>query len=298
MLNETKEQALFTLINDYTDVLGAVTLSPKTLFNPLIGQFGNENPHLFNGEAALLLRLNYLENSIYYEKFVANGLRHLESTQVVSSGKAVPGLYMRHPPYLYGTSHQDWHALSRDEHAGMTYLSAAIGKPEIMKEIIQYGKEHNYAYIEERPGYDPIKVAGGNVFASIKKIWDLVKTKNSDDDIFLDALSRIRQYNDRSFYKIGAKEEPSAFESIQMSIGILLSAFTAKEDTSGKIMSFFKLVTFDILGYKTPTSRIIRKVFDIRLRRQYGNDYMAEIFKVYFKDTNHPFHRLVQGITL
>ena len=288
MTIKLKEQALFTLLNDYIDVYGGTTLTHISQSNPLLGQYNNENQHLFNGEMALLIKLSELENSIYYEKIIANYLRHLELCQVVTSGRKIPGLYARHPdPYKFS---DEFHGLSRDEHAGMAFLSVAIDRPIIMQEIIEYGKQHNYAYIEEEPGYDPIKAAGGNLLAAIKKIF------YNKEDKLVQRLSRVRQYNDRSFYKLCAGESPTIFELFQMYIGLIMSSASSKEITSGKMMSFFKIKSLDLVGHNTILFRITKAIFRLRMRYLYGNNYMKAVAEIYFKDKNHPIHTLIDGV--
>lgn len=290
MLDNLKEQALFRLLNDYIDVLGGTTLTHKSQSNPLDMKWNNENVHLFNGEMALLIILNNLQDSIYTEKIIANYKRHLMSCRVVVNGKIVPGLFARHPdPYKFTS---EFHGLSRDEHAGIAFLCVATRDNRVMKDIIDYGKLHNYAYIEENPGFDPIKEAGGAFFATIKK---LIKRK---DDPLIKQLSRIRQYNDRSFYKLIAEESPSFFELFQMYIGILMSEYSEREDTSGKIMSFFKLKSLELIGHKSKLFTLVKYLFKKRMISLYGANYMREVVFIYFKDTNHPIHTLIDGIVL
>lgn len=286
-----KEQALFTLLNDYTDVLGGTTLTHKSQSNPLDMKWNNENVHLFNGIMSLLIKLNGLEKSIYTEKIIANHKRHLTSCRIVMSGRTVPGLFSRHPdPYKFT---QEFHGLSRDEHAGMAFLCVALEDNSVMKEIIEYGKKHNYAYIEERPGLDPIKEAGGSLFVTIKKLLGRKK-----DDPLIKQLSRIRQYNDRSFYKLIAGESPSFFELFQMYIGIIMSAQSPKEETSGKMMSFMKLKSLDSINHKSSLYTLTRIIFRRRMLSLYGPNYMKEVAIVYFLDKQHPIHTLIDGIVL
>lgn len=292
-----KELALRNLISNYTDVYGSVTLTDKSLSNPLLGLRDNENPHLFTGQAAMLILLNNLQTSIYFQKFYDNCHWHNQVTNVISDGKVVLGLYTRFPdPYRFLPGH---HGISWDEMVGLCLKAVLLNQPEIINNMIDYGVKHNWAFIDEAPFTDPLPSIN-----RLTEIWrKLVYVLKNDpknsrkDHKEIDYLSRIRQPKERAFYRaLSTKHTPGIADLLFLYKGIVTSSFGDKNDTSTKIISFYKIKALDMVGHDNFVYRLIKQFFLSKLKSVYGKYPLEELYKIYFKDGNHPFHSLAKGI--
>jgi hypothetical protein len=292
-MSMNKQIALYDLITSYMDSYGGVTLTNKNLSNPLDGIRDNENSHLFTGQAALLIHLNNLTESIYFAKFADNVSWHLTLNQVV------PGLFTRFPdPYRFSDGH---HGISFDEMAGIAFQALIINRRDILDDIVTYGKNHNWAFIDEEPGADPIKMAGGDLKSAIKKIIKVFKSGDAklarkEHDV-VDYLSRVRQPRERAFYKLlSTKFKPSYFELLNMYFGLIGSSFGEANDTSTKIIGFYKIISLDMIGHKSLLYKLTKFIFKRRMHKLYGDCTLNALTMIYFKDVNHPFHRLTEDL--
>jgi len=249
--------ALIRLYSDYLDDYGRVTLYHKSLSDALNQKYDNENPHLFNGEAAILLKLNEHFGSAFQLKF-KSALKLCEVTK---------GLHQRQPKM-----DQDRHLISHDEHNGIMYLCTCLDDKNTINEIINYGENHNWVYIDNNPDADLY-------------------------DNLIAYASHIRQPKDRTFYRICGNQNADLFGVLNLMVGTILAALKPPEDTSGKIMAWFHFKTFELLKYPSFTIKATKWLFDWILKRKYKTDhYMEECFKIYFKDPDHPFHELIKGL--
>lgn len=228
-----------------------------TLYPSVNGESDNENPNLFTGEGAMLAKLNGLVTPEYQET-VYNSIKTVE---------IITGLHSRQP-----NSPMDRHLISFDEHNGIMFSSVMLENRSLPLEIVQYGEKHDWIYIDNAPGAKLI------------------------DNPALYA-SHIRQPRDRAFYKICAHQEVSFFEIAYMSIALYLSGGNTKEETSGKIMSWFRIKTLETLGWDHWMWRWARNKFENKLKVLYNNEYyMEDVMAIYFRDPNHPFHTLIKGL--
>ena len=265
------EEIKSIILNEYTDRYGRVTLNPAKGSQTIPGSWDSENQLLFTGEYAKLLHLlGALDAATAYRLFSA-----------VQSCLIVPGLYNRHPRFTERT-------LSHDELNGLMYLASSHRDLRIIAEqVYEYGRNHNFAYINENPGADGYKLSG-------KGCPDQDGKKSRD---ILPYVHRIKQPRDIGFYKLitkevkGAEVKPSTFELLNMSAAAIMSSRADKAETSGKIMWWFKLRSVDVNS--SSILKLTNKVFMSNLKKQYGEQPLKEMLKIYFHK-DHPFHLLAE----
>jgi len=291
-MGESKQQALQRLYANYTDYYGMVTLYNSSLSHSEQGLYDSENQHLWSGEAAILIQLNDLGRPLKLEQGYEGAL---VATRATIDSKPVFGLYSRHPdPFRFS---KDFHAVSLDEYNGILYYtSTRKGEMDyIAHDILAYGEKNAFAYIDEAPNTNPLKEAKEQgVWTTIKQIYDYLKNKRESKVV--EHLSRIRLPRDVAFYRIMAGESPKFLEMTHLVIASILSSFTSPEDTGGKLLTYFRYRAMNNKGYNNIILNLSEKIFTRQLRKQYGEYYLSELIKIYFKDEHHPFHTLAEGI--
>ena len=218
-----------------------------------------ENHGLYTGEGLILLKANSLLRQIDKDNF------HLMMGSI-STGHS--GLYSRHPYPFYAQEH---HNVSKDEYRGFAYGSAAIGSSSRMRNIVKYGQSNWWFYVDDDPH-------GG---------------------INLDHPGAYRLPTDRALLKITALQKPNIIEIVSFGVSAWLNSRKEPNDTSSKIMSWFGFKAIEFTGYESKILNFFKKKFDNNLRKQYNrSDYINVLIGIYFKDPNHPFHVLSEGLEL
>lgn len=296
------------LLNEYVDNYGRVTVIKANKTDPDNHVYCSENNHLWTGEASMLICLNSLINRDNYFKLMSNFTSSLKATVIM------PGLYARQPePYLH-TEH--YSSVSIDEYNGINFSQVSLdlqgGKGS--KAIVNYGRLTGWVFKEQEPGVNPVKTAKWHEW--IKAAQTLVKVikhgiksgdidgSNSMDEIIyesalLEKLSRTRLPKDKYFMKIVAKEKTTWLEKLHYYLTAVHTVRKKHSLTSGKIMLFFKLETQRLLRFDNFVYNWVRKYCHKKLAAMYGDNYMEHLFQLYYtKDKEHPFHVLIEGMTL
>ena len=294
MSEETVDEAIFRAKNQYSDKIGRITL----YHNGDYPKHRSENQFLWSGEFNIMLLLHSKQTNEFKARFekslMACGVKD-------TLNRRVNGLYSRHPdPYRF-----EGHGVSWDEYNGIMFSCATFPHFRfIANSIVNYGHQYNWAYIDEKPYTDPLEEAYEKPWGTLRELFSILIGKNAqreDPDTsnqVINYLSRIRQPRDRGFYKIVSKnEKPRWIEVFHIMIASLLTSKKSREHTSGKKMAWFRFQTLRVLGYRSRMINYAWKKFNKRMIKMYGDDYMAEIYKIYYKDTNHPFHTLIKGLS-
>ena len=247
------------LFREFLDPYGRVTLQPAVLHTHRDGDYDSENQLLWTGEASVLLGMRGLLGD--YEKSVfLNGIKTCEVRS---------GLFSRHP-------NNKGKYVSLDEYNGMCMYSMMTGNLELPSEIVEYGQDHNWIYINEKPGQD------------ISNLSELIKY-----------FKRIRQPRDRFLYKVAAGFKPTFLETANMYVALLLTARKPRSVTSGKVMAWCKIKALDRAGYDTLIFRGVKSIFMRKLKNTHGEYPITDIFQIYFNinatKKHHPFLDLVRG---
>ena len=256
---ESKKQAVTRLYKDYFNCYQQVTLYPAANYHPENMNYDSENNNLWQGEGAILLRLNNLFSNIDWLKWISG----------IANNEVYPGLFARHPrPY---TAHE----VSWDEQNGICYASVALEYPAFAESMVKYGKDHDWIYVDSLPGT--------RLFWPLKNIFKYISYR--------------RQPRDSFFYKVCGDIKPNWFETLWFAGSAFLSVFGGADKTSGKIMTFFCMKALELKGYNNWLVKCAYKFVRNYLTKLYGTEYyLSELFKIYFKDTNHPFHTLAKNI--
>ena len=227
--------------------------------NESLGEQDSENALLFTGEVALLCRLLGLGETYFW----ATIWRAVRARQIEN----YPGLFNR---YADGTHDR---STSWDEYNGLMFIAMSFNPiTPLAAEIVEYGSKHNWAYINESPGTAP-------------SLWRPSTWKY---------LGRIRQPRDTCFYKICANVKPSWAEITWLAQSMKLDSCDTVEETSGNIMAWFRYKAIMLAGFEHETIENAQKFWDIRIAKQYGDKPLIEMFKIYFKNAEHPLHELAQ----
>lgn len=284
----SKEHATITLLNNYTNKNGHVTLKPANLSDPSNGRYDSENPNLFTGEACILFKLN----NIQMNNIISNTARSISAVMVLDSeGREIKGLFSRQPD-----SYKSNNPVSHDEYSGLNYSFACISqfRSSLAADIVEYGKKYNYCYDDTNPRvrpslYNPVLWFQAYMVASGRKQRKHYKLFNT--------ATHWRQPDEVGFYKImSEKHNPSIFELLFIALSLFLSVRKPKGSTSGKLINWYKLKALEIIGYSNFIVDLGAKYFYNRLRKDYGEEYVEELHRIYFKDKNHPFHTLCKGL--
>lgn len=303
-----KYEAYLQLLDDYTD--GDCAITWRSLAAISNGADRGQNPHLFTGTGNILLslsdiiRISNSEGSIFTTQR-SNFEYYVSKTQVV------PGLHQREPePYL-NTSRYD--AISIDEHNGIIFSLCAfnLAGGKLSQEMYQYAQRNGYAFYEKEPngGAWPKSLAEWkSLYSTLKDLYKISKKLGdwdggtAQDKIIFEnkvavRMSRIRMPKDRFFINVAARQRAGILNTIHFILSAIDTARKPREKRSGKIMLFFKLKCLQMLGFRNFMWKMLYKYVDKKLRKDYGFEYMIELFKLFYEDRNHPFFTLAQGIS-
>jgi len=253
---EVKEEAH----QSWTGNAGLITLYPAHLSNTEKGHLPEFN---YDSENQLLwtgefYTLCKIHGIIDYDRDKERVTKALAKHQVKMDGVPVPGLYSRHPdPYRLREVH---HGISWDEMNGLSVLSK-IFDLDVSTGIVEYGSQNGWVFIDEEP--------------------------------FTWKADRVRQGRDIAFYKITAGYKTVPWNVVWMLVSHAITSFKEKGDTSGKLMAWMRLETIKDLSL---LYLVAYEMFMWKMRMTYGKYPLSELIKIYFRDPNHPFHRLAQGM--
>ena len=262
-LTELKKLAAEKLRTEYTDIYGRQGLYPASEADPENFIFDSENQNLHSGQAIMFLHMNKLMTWSDIENFH----RGLNTCLIM------PGLYSRFPKVYDDPTR---HGISHDEMTGISIGCIAVNDQSIPEQMIKYGENHGWIFIDENPG--------AKLFSPLSN--------------FKKYIGRVRQPKDRALYRLAAGQKISLFEKLNMLIGSYLSSKRPSNHTSGRIMWYHKFQAIKILGNDSKILNFARKLFHKNNIKAYGHeDYMEDVYKIYFRE-GHPFHDLVKGLRL
>jgi hypothetical protein len=110
-------------------------------------------------------------------------------------------------------------------------------------------------------------------------------------------LSRVRLPKDVLIIKAASKSyKPTLLELLHFFFANESTIKESNDETSGKILSFFKFKLLKIVGYEPFLVKLAHKRFKRKMRAKYGHIYMEELFRKYYEGYNgHPLHTLIKG---
>lgn len=219
------------------------------------------------------------------------------ASTTLSLAKVIPGIYTRHPNSLREKYSIPWNTCSHDEYLGVLLLAYVLGKHEQeAKEIVEYGKAHNWQYTDLYPGADFFKALARSPIETIKKYraYKADYKANPQDTNSVDlrhdgditALTFIRQPRDRALYKLIAGESPSLLEILWLSFAHVYTTRRDLEDGSRggtMLLAWFRMHLLEKACKKLPlVLRLSHRMFDKLLSKRYGKGYSQVIANRYF----------------
>jgi len=266
-----------------------------------------DNPHLFTGEAVLLLSL--------LGKFDKSDM--FEIRQNLLWTQAYPGLYRRHPFTFQNQYKIPYHLSSHDEYNGICFLSCAI--PEFQsyaREIVNYGKKCNSQYNDLKPGANFLVPLLHSPLKTLKSLYQYYKdhkanphnTNAVDQRHALDivAVSTWRQPRDICFYKIAAQLKPSLFESFYLGLAIIFTSYSklTHQNRGGTLLlAWFRMIAIKKSKNEPLMVKFAHWYFNRRLTSKFGSSYAHIISIAYFNNVGkkgelHPIRNLIKELAI
>jgi len=176
-----------------------------------------------------------------------------------------PGLYNRRPGD-FGRH------FSRDEHIGLLILDHVFdGELGYCKDLYNYGSLNNWIY-------QNLNYGGRRVFARDGSGREVTKTE-------LD-LEGFRQPGFVEMLRLCNGKEASYWGQNAISFALAVTMKRPHRDTSGKILAYFRLNMMKGKGRELDRAS---KKFHSHMKKQYKSEnYISELFKIYFKNPEHP----------
>lgn len=274
-----------------------------------------DNPHLFTGEACLLVKKLYGRLTFMETLYISANILDCTINE---------GLYSRHPEELVKKYKIPYNRVSHDEYNGLCFMAHSdFDKLSfIVNNIIGYGQHYDWMY-DDRIGEIPW-IEDNNTFfeyfksdkkLALKQLWVYVKDyiNNPQDTNSVDlrhpanitSLFSWRQPRDRAFYFITARRKPSVLDLAWLCLAIVMTSFRRidKKKRGGTIlMAWFRnIVITDVIALKVlpewvnkPLSWSV-KFFKFMMKLKYGSKYPVTLATAYFdrKDDNGNRHRMI-----
>lgn len=288
-MNDFKHQAKQNLFSNFIDSMGRAQESPR---------YPTGNPHLYTGEAAILLYLNDMLTPDDMFKFYKG----------YNSCRATGGLFSRHPDPWRFTYHYD--VVSHDEYSGLMFSSAAslaINCPryQVASEIVEYGKKNMYQYLDRHPNANFFNKFFKTPIKAIKQVREMAKLGDKERFVYdpdYQALPYMRQPRCVAFYKmISPNHSPGIFTLFYFCLANIISVYRKKEYAKGtsKILAIYRHEALRISGNDNFLTKLTRKIIYRKLRKLHGDEFLNYYMRLHFDaEENHPFHDLSKGIKL
>lgn len=252
---------------------------------PYNNRYDNENPHLFTGEMNILL----------YKLGVSDPRIKKAMNEFLDHTEVVPGLHRRR-------HETDISTVSHDEYSGIMFFTVGNDKAlKYVKNIVEYGKRNVWQYHDRRPNVNGISYALAHPIRTFKYFKRLLSGDESAREEYpeLDALSYARQPRDIAFYKIVSPDhKPNMFELAYLAVSTVLTAFRKADYKNGgtKLIAWYRMQTIDYYKKNTGLLKLAHKFLVYKMEKQYGMNYLKTIHHLYFKDREHPIHKLVEEL--
>ena len=285
------------LLDNYRDEFKRVTLSPALFFNSKEGIYENNNMLLFTGEAALLAKKQGLCLDSDFEDYV----------DAFKSCELMAGLYQRHPLPYPDVKGIERDVISHDEYNGVMYACAVF--PEFRDtfavDVCEYGIRNNWEYNDAYPDRNYSDELRNNFSETVDHTFNLISMISNKKDYrgkvgIAENLTQKRQLRDVCFYKImSSKHSPSLLEKLYLAGSIVMSTKqeVGHKHNSGRMLALYRMWAIEEVGETSILLKLAHKYFRKKCKDQFGDNYVEELHKGYFKrDGDHPFHELCKGL--
>lgn len=286
------------LRTSYRDEYKRVTLSPARHFNSKEMRYENNNMLLFSGEAALLLKKNNLLIDSDFEDFV-EGFKSCE---------IAPGLYQRHP-LPYGEPHPlvKRDVISHDEYNGVMYACAVFPemRDTLAVDVCNYGDKYGQEFNDNYPNTSYYRELVKSPIKTLKNTFKMFKMMYRGEEYrdqvgIAENLTYKRQLRDTCLYRImSSNDSPGLIETLYRALSVVLSTRKPVDykSNSGRMMMLYSMWAIEEVGHKSKILALAHKYFRKKCKEQFGENYVEELHRRYFKrDKEHPFHGLCIGL--
>jgi hypothetical protein len=267
-----------------------------------------DNPHLFTGEACLLIKKIYGELTFMEKLYIASNI--LDCT-------VTGGLIARHPKKFKEDYKITYNRVSHDEYNGICFMIHSDFKSfcHIADEICVYGKWFDWMYDDRVQGVTFFEHFKKNKKEALKQLWVYIKdyraNPNNTNEVDLrhppeiTSLFSWRQPRDRAFYYLTARQETTSLYLIWLCIATVLTAFRTinKKKRGGTILMvwFRNIVLQDILNvidmpkWHKKILQYSINFFKWMMKKKYGDKYAVKLASAYFdrKDKNGNRHKMI-----
>lgn len=278
-------------IKEYLDKFGRMDLTPVNGGEP-----STNNNLLYSGELAILMKLVNDKKP----QFSASGFIALK--EAVLKSRVAPGLYSRHPePYRLNLPKQG-RPTSFDEITGASFVFG-LTNTKLAEEIVQHG-ELNYWQYCDVPKFEKGKPLSSMFSKGLFK--DLVsyykEAKSYEKDGFRKASQNYPRFyplffqhshSSRIIYRTAVGYSPTFANSFFSALALLVASLK-KDNVSTRVLWFFRLKHLEIHNQKPLLVKLAEKLYNRSNKKMFGN--IKELFRLYYKDANHPFHKLIEEI--
>jgi hypothetical protein len=292
--------ALKKLIKTYLDKYGRMDLKPVNGGEP-----STNNQLLYTGELAILMFAYNKHFKFADEKdvFTQSDFDGLMEGILVSKVPNYPGLFARHPdPYRLGLPLKG-RPTSFDEILGAAFV-AGLSAPQVAEAIVRHGERFDWQYCDV-PSFEQ----GGEIsrlflnpvrtFAELK---DYIKAANTyEKDGFRKAAQNFDWFyplffshssSSRLIYKAAAGIDYGFWLGLSVLPSIIVASIKS-DNISTKVLWYFRLKFLETIGRESFGTRLAKRIYKWSETKRYGKDFEKELFKLYYKDVNHPFHQMI-----
>lgn len=256
-LSESERQQLLDIRREvetkWMDKYGRITVFNEASFSdPEDNRHDNSNPNIFTAYYWFII---YMLGELQERDHIKimNAITVVETKR--SDDSSIEGLYNRHPRTVNDVELDD--VVSHDEYTGIVSMAYMVKAFHVVKGILNYGMKTGYTYNNHKP--------------------------------FVYDFDYTRQGSLIAYYQFMAGGMPALWNIIWFVVAAGISFCKPLFYTTGKLMTWMKL---SLTKDKHILCKYTYQLMDFKFRSDYGDNYMTEIFRIYFHNKECPLHRL------
>jgi hypothetical protein len=292
--------SLKKLIKTYSDKYGRMDLKPVNGGEP-----STNNQLLYTGELAILMFAYNKHFRFANDKniFIQSDFDGLMEGILVSKVPGYPGLFSRHPdPYRLNLPLKG-RPTSFDEILGAAFVSG-LSAPQVAEAIVNHGEKYDWQYCDvpsfEKGGsisqlfLSPVRTAK-ELYSYLKEAFSYEKDglrKASQKYTWFYPLFFSHSSSSRLVYRSAAGINSGFWDKLSFLPSVLVASMKS-DNVSTKVLWYFRLKFLETIGRETFGSKLAKRFYKWSETRRYGQDFEKELFKLYYTDTNHPFHEMI-----
>lgn len=298
---EDYNMSLKSLIKSYLDKYGRMDLKAVNGGEP-----STNNQLLYSGELAILMYEynKYFKHDEDMDLFTQDDFDNLMNGIKSSVVPGFPGLLSRHPdPYRIRLP-LNGRPVSFDEILGASFV-AGFSDPHFAELIVRHGEKYNWQYCDvpfyEKGGklsklfYNPIKTSV-ELYKYLKSAMSYEKDglrKASQSFTWFYPLFFTHGASERHIYLAAAGAESSVWNQLSFLAAVFVASHKS-DNVSSKALWIFRFKFLEAIGRETWITKKAKNFFMNMEVRRYGPEFERAIFKLYYTDSNHPFHWMVK----